>query len=71
MFPLMMLWRSVYEQYVYTLRERRLRCLGHVKRMEPGRIPKDILYGELTKEELAALSSDTKTPSKETSNCVA
>ena len=30
------------------LSERRLRWLGHVKRMEPGRIPKDTLYGELT-----------------------
>ena len=29
------------------LSERRLRWLGHVKRMDPGRIPKDILYGEL------------------------
>ena len=29
------------------LRQRRLRRLGHVYRMEDGRIPKDILYGEL------------------------
>ena len=29
------------------LSQRRLRWLGHVKRMDPGRIPKDILYGEL------------------------
>ena len=28
------------------LRQRRLRWLGHVYRMEDGRIPKDILYGE-------------------------
>ena len=28
------------------LSKRRLRWLGHVKRMEPGRIPKDILYGK-------------------------
>ena len=27
--------------------ERRLRWLGHVRRMDTGRIPKDILYGEL------------------------
>ena len=29
------------------LRQRRLRWLGHVYCMEDGRIPKDILYGEL------------------------
>ena len=29
------------------LRERRLRWLGHVRRMDDGRIPKDILYEEL------------------------
>jgi len=34
---------------MYTiLTQRRLRWLGHVCRMEDGRIPKDILYGELT-----------------------
>ena len=33
---------------MYTLlRQRRLRWLGHVRRMEDGRIPKCILYGEL------------------------
>ena len=33
---------------MYTLlRQRRLRWLGHVNRMEGGRIPKDVLYGEL------------------------
>lgn len=30
------------------LKQRRLRWLGHVKRMQDGRIPKDILYGGLT-----------------------
>ena len=29
------------------LRQRRLRWLGHINRMEGGHIPKDILYGEL------------------------
>ena len=33
---------------IYTLlRQRRLRWLGHVHRMQDGRIPKDILYGQL------------------------
>ena len=33
---------------VYTLlKQRRMRCLGHVTRMKDGRIPKDLLYGEL------------------------
>ena len=32
------------------LRQRRLRWLGHFRRMKDGRIPKDILYGELTAE---------------------
>jgi len=30
------------------LSQRRLRWLGHVRRMEDGRLPKDVLYGELT-----------------------
>ena len=39
---------------MYTLlRQRTLRWLGHVRRVEDGRIPKDILYGEL-----AALTCD-------------
>ena len=29
------------------LSQKRLRCLGHVRRMKDGRIPKDTLYGEL------------------------
>ena len=33
---------------MYTLlKQRRMRWLGHVARMEDGRIPKDLLYGEL------------------------
>jgi hypothetical protein len=31
--------------YITLLRKRRLRWLGHIYRMEDGRIPKDILYG--------------------------
>ena len=37
------------------LRQRLLQWLGHVCRMEEGRIPKDILYGELAKENGAPL----------------
>ena len=34
---------------MYTLlKQRRMRWLGHTVRMEDGRIPKDLLYGELT-----------------------
>ena len=44
------------------LRQRILRLVGHVCRMEDGRIPKDILYGELIwgGEPPAALISDIK-----------
>ncbi|KAI8494376.1 hypothetical protein Bbelb_276020 [Branchiostoma belcheri] len=36
-------------QSIYSiLSQRRLRWLGHVRRMEDGRIPKDVLYGQLT-----------------------
>ncbi|RXN04373.1 putative transposon-derived [Labeo rohita] len=31
------------------LSEKLLRWLGHVRRMGPGRIPRDLLYGELAK----------------------
>ena len=36
--------RSMYS----LLSQRRLRWLGHVRRMEDGRLPKNILYGQLT-----------------------
>lgn len=36
------------------LKQRRLRWLGHVIRMEDGRIPKDLLYGELAEGSRAA-----------------
>ena len=39
--------RAGVESMYTLLRQRRLRWLGHVRRMEDGRIPKDILYGEL------------------------
>ena len=38
--------RSMYS----LLSQRRLRWLGHVRRMEDGRLPKDILYGQLTSD---------------------
>lgn len=41
------LQRAGLKSMVSILRERRLRWLGHVRRMDPGRIPKDLLYGEL------------------------
>lgn len=39
--------RAGLKSMVAILRERRLRWLGHVHRMDCGRIPKDLLYGEL------------------------
>ena len=52
---------------MYTLlRQRRLPWLGHVRPMEDGRIPKEILYGELAlgrrwgEEPPAALTCDIK-----------
>ncbi len=34
-------------QWKSAISEKRLRWLGHVRRMGPGRIPRDLLYGEL------------------------
>ena len=35
---------------MYTLlKQRRMRWLGHVVRMDDGRIPKDLMYGELAR----------------------
>ena len=52
---------------MYTLlRQRRLRWLGHVRRMEDGRISKDILYGELALgEQPAGLTYDIKMSAEE------
>ncbi|XP_071500478.1 uncharacterized protein [Diadema antillarum] len=44
------LQRAGMKSMVAILRERRLRWLGHVRRMDAGRIPKDILYGELAED---------------------
>ena len=41
------LTRASAQRMFTVLSERRLRWLGHVKRMSPGRILKDLLYGEL------------------------
>ena len=41
------LTRASAQSMFAVLSERRLRWLGHVRRMSPGRIPKDLLYGEL------------------------
>jgi hypothetical protein len=43
------LQRAEMKSMTTLLRQRRLRWLGHVHRMEDGRIPKDILYSELAK----------------------
>ena len=32
---------------IHSLKQRRMQWLGHVTRMKDGRIPKDLLYGEL------------------------
>ncbi|XP_063584666.1 uncharacterized protein LOC134762226 [Penaeus indicus] len=39
--------RTGCEPLIQVLRARRLRWLGHVRRLPDGRLPKDILYGEL------------------------
>ena len=41
------LYSAVLPSMYTLLRQRRLRWLGHVRRMDDGRIPKYILYGEL------------------------
>lgn len=33
---------------IFFICQRRLRWLGHIRRMEDGRVPKDLLYGELS-----------------------
>ena len=38
---------SKHEQHAAIICERRLRWHGHVRRMDKGRSPKDLLYGEL------------------------
>ena len=43
------LQRAKIQSMTTLLRQRRLRWLGHVRRLEDGRIPKDILYSELAK----------------------
>ena len=53
---------------IYTLlRQRTLRWLGHVRRMEDGHIPKDILYGELAlgRRTTAAHTCDIKMSAQE------
>ena len=40
-------WQDRVPDTEVLLAERRLRWLGHVRRMDTGRIPKDLLYGEL------------------------
>ena len=54
------------------LTKRRLRWLGHVTRMRDGRLPKDILYGELPlgPNPQEGLHSATKTCASETSRRV-
>ena len=40
-------WKRLGYQTYTLLKQRRMRYLGHVTRMKDGRIPKDLLYGEL------------------------
>ena len=44
------------------LRQRTLRWLGHVNRKRDGRIPRDILYGELASWKRHTGRPDTKMP---------
>ena len=49
---------------LYTLlKQRRMRWLGHVTRMEDGRIPKDLLYGELATTTTLQRHMQVRTPS--------
>ena len=43
------LQRAGMKSMIAVLREKRLRWLGHVYRMDTGRIPKGLLYGELAR----------------------
>ena len=43
-----LLWYTGIPSMYTLLRQRPLRWLSHVRRMEDGRIPKDLMYGELS-----------------------
>lgn len=51
------------------LKQKRLRWLGHICRMEDGRIPKDLLFGELEQDPQDVQVSASKTSERDLKDC--